>query len=192
MTIARNGARPSITGVEGRKSLTITLIDEAAPMARDARGGGAANVAWRARAHAGAVWAFDVDGTLIGSVRSDVVRPGAVDVLEELVRRGVTCVLWSAGGAEYARRVAIAHGFDHTIDAYYPKHARDRAKRYTLDHFAPAHRPHVFVDDAPCDVPTDAIVVSVTQFLGGNAADMALRTFHAELASEPDSSHEDR
>ena len=56
------------------------------------------------------VWLFDVDGTLVGSVRSDRLRPGAQELLNELDGRGVTCVLWSAGGAAYARRMAQQHG----------------------------------------------------------------------------------
>lgn len=133
----------------------------------------------------GSVWAFDVDGTLIGSVRSDAIRPGAIALLEELDRRAVTCVLWSAGGDEHARRIAHRHGFAHVIAAYYAKHRRDSTSRYVIDHFAVGHRPHVFVDDAPGDLPMDASVVSVAQFIGGNPADRALWAVLAELQSAP-------
>ena len=61
---------------------------------------------------ASGTWAFDVDGTLIGSIRSDRLRPGAAELLAALVERGVTCVLWSAGGDEYAARKAREHGID--------------------------------------------------------------------------------
>jgi phosphoserine phosphatase len=136
---------------------------------------------WREHVRRGAVWAFDVDGTLIGSVRSDVTRPGAGALLDELCRRSVTCVLWSAGGEEYARRMARSHGLDQAIAAYYAKRDRDALSRYVVDHFADHHRPDVFVDDAPRDVPGDATVVPVPQFIGGNAADRVLWGLLAEL-----------
>ena len=120
------------------------------------------------------VWAFDLDGTLIGSVRSDVLRPHAVTLLHELARREVTCVLWSAGGSAYARRHAIAHGIETSFAAFYGKVERDDHRRYVTDHFAPAHLPLIFVDDAPQDIPLGATVIAVPQFIGGNPADSAL------------------
>jgi hypothetical protein len=51
---------------------------------------------------------------------------------------------------------------------------RDLSTRYVVDHFDLAHRPDVFVDDSPADLPLDARVVSVPQFIGGNTADRAL------------------
>jgi phosphoglycolate phosphatase-like HAD superfamily hydrolase len=127
-------------------------------------------------------WTFDVDGTLIGSVRSDRLRPGAVELLEGLTRRGAVIVLWSAGGDDYARRKACEHGIDRFFDAFYAKANRDARGRYTVDHFAPEHRPNVFVDDSPIDLPVDSLVdlpvgarvVAVAQFIGGNAADREL------------------
>jgi phosphoglycolate phosphatase-like HAD superfamily hydrolase len=120
------------------------------------------------------VWAFDVDGTIVGSIRSDVLRPGAAELVRTLGRRGVQCVLWSAGGADHARRMASRHGIDHHVVAYYGKERRDGDGRYELDHFAPAHRPDVLVDDAPTDLPASATVIAVPPFLGNNPADAAL------------------
>ncbi len=120
------------------------------------------------------VWAFDLDGTLIGSVRSEQLRPGAAELLDALSGRGVKCVLWSAGGADYARRKAGAHGLDDRFVEYYPKAVRDPSTRYVVDHFDLAHRPDVFVDDSPVDLPLDARVVPVPQFIGGNTNDRAL------------------
>lgn len=123
---------------------------------------------------AGEVWAFDLDGTLIGSVRSDILRPHARTLLHELAERGIDCVLWSAGGAAYARRHAIAHGIEAHFASFYAKVERDDHRRYVTDHFASVHLPHVFVDDAPQDMPIGATVITVPQFIGGNPADSAL------------------
>ncbi len=129
---------------------------------------------WLAHVRPGAVWAFDVDGTLIGSIRSDVLRPGAADLLHTLGERGVICVLWSAGGAEYATRTAARHGIERAVVSCYGKDVRDERARYRTEHLAPDHLPDVFVDDVPGDLPADANVVAVPQFLGGNPADTAL------------------
>jgi phosphoglycolate phosphatase-like HAD superfamily hydrolase len=122
----------------------------------------------------GQVWAFDLDGTLIGSVRSDRLRPGAGELLWALRHRGATCVLWSAGGVDYAERQAAAHGIDCHFDAVYAKSGRGADGRYRIDHFAADHRPTTFVDDAPHDLPRGARIVAVRQFLGGNHADREL------------------
>lgn len=131
----------------------------------------------------GRTWAFDVDGTLIGSIRSDVTRPGAVVLLEALVRRGVVCVLWSAGGDDYARRMALKHGLHHVISAYYAKDARDSDGAYRVDHFAPAHAPDVLVDDSPVDLRVEwsRRVIAVRQFMGGHVADHELLDLHARV-----------
>jgi long-chain acyl-CoA synthetase len=119
-------------------------------------------------------WAFDVDGTLVGSIRADRARPGARELLAALAGRGDSVVLWSAGGAAYAARKAAEHGLDRWVTATYGKEQRGPDGRYFVDHFAPEHRPDRFVDDAPADLPAGADVVVVSQFLGGNAADCAL------------------
>jgi hypothetical protein len=131
------------------------------------------------------VWAFDVDGTLVGSIRSEILRPGAIELLTELNRRGVRVVLWSAGGDDYARRVAQRHGIDHHFSAFYAKAGRDSFARYTVDHFAEIDRPSVFVDDVPIDLPVGASVVAVQQFMGNNPYDGALAVVLSQLAIEP-------
>lgn len=120
------------------------------------------------------IWAFDVDGTLIGSVRADRLRPGADELLAELTARDIVCVLWSAGGDEYAERSARTHGIHHHFVAFYAKAERDDGSRYVLDHLAPSHQPDLFVDDSPVDLPTGARIIAVPQFIGGNGADRAL------------------
>lgn len=127
------------------------------------------------------VWLFDVDGTLVGSVRSDRLRPGAQELLNELDGRGVTCVLWSAGGAAYARRMAQQHGIVGFFDGFYAKLERDDADRYGVDHLEPRHRPDVLVDDSPLDLPSIGTIVGVPQFIGSNASDRALLDVHADL-----------
>jgi phosphoserine phosphatase len=129
-----------------------------------------------------AVWAFDLDGTLIGSVRNDRLRPGARELLTRLDSLGVTCVLWSAGGADYAARKAEQHGIASNFTAFYGKESRGVDGRYTTGHFAPDHQPAVLVDDAPDDVPSELRVVSVAQFIGGNDADRALFAVCEQLA----------
>ncbi|MDO8390380.1 MAG: HAD family hydrolase [Actinomycetota bacterium] len=139
---------------------------------------------------ADAVWAFDVDGTLIGSIRSDVLRPGACELLATLVRSGASCVLWSAGGADYARRMAARHGIEHHFVAFYEKDRRDADGKYRVDHFAAHHQPHVFVDDSPIDLRDDVHTIAVPQFIGGNLADAGLSSLlrslqHAMITTTP-------
>jgi phosphoglycolate phosphatase-like HAD superfamily hydrolase len=121
------------------------------------------------------VWAFDLDGTLVGSIRNDRLRPGARELLTSLAERDITCVLWSAGGAAYAERKAREHGIADAFAAFYDKAERDHDQRYLVDHFAPEHLPHVFVDDSPRDLAAGAHVIRVSQFMGGNDADQGLR-----------------
>ena len=120
------------------------------------------------------VWAFDLDGTLIGSIRNDRLRPGTGELLTALGERHITCVLWSAGGAAYAERKAREHGIADAFAAFYDKAQRDSDRRYVVDHFAPEHFPDVFVDDSPGDLAAGAHVIRVRQFLGGNDADRSL------------------
>ncbi len=124
--------------------------------------------------HPDAVWLFDVDGTLIGSVRSDVLRPGAIELLGRLRDAGVTPVLWSAGGAEYAKNMLAQFRIDHCFAAFYSKDRRGPDGRYLVDHLRPEHRPGTLVDDYPGDVPDQPRVIGVPQFLGGNPHDTGL------------------
>jgi long-chain acyl-CoA synthetase len=127
------------------------------------------------------VWAFDVDGTLIGSIRSDRLRPGAVELLTELGARRIPRVLWSAGGADYAARMARKHEIDSHFVGFYAKLDRGSDGRFHVDHLASDHMPSTFVDDAPDEVPSGARVIRVPPFLGGNMADSDLRGVLADL-----------
>jgi NLI interacting factor-like phosphatase len=122
------------------------------------------------------LWVFDLDGTLIGSIRPDVLRPGAVELLDALAAKGVACALWSAGGSEYARRIADRHCVRDRFVAFASKADRRPDGRFdapTFDSIAPMTR-RVYVDDAPAEVPADGLTLSVRQFFGGNAADSVL------------------
>ena len=121
------------------------------------------------------VWIFDVDGTLIGSVRSDTLRPGAMQLLDRLRDAGATLVLWSAGGADYARSMLAQFRLDHYFAACYSKDRRGPDGRYVVDHLRPEHRPGTLVDDYPGDVPDGPRVIGVSQFLGGNPHDVGLQ-----------------
>ena len=124
--------------------------------------------------HPDAVWVFDVDGTLIGSVRSDTLRPGAMELLGLLRASGATLVLWSAGGARYAKNMLAQFRIDHYFAAFYSKDRRGSDGRYVVDHLRPEHRPGTLVDDYPGDVPDRPRVLGVSQFLGGNPHDRGL------------------
>ena len=121
-----------------------------------------------------AVWAFDVDGTVIGSIRSDRLRPGTSELLLALRERRVRCVLWSAGGDSYARRMAGAHGIEQHFEGFYAKKDRGPHGRFGVEHFRTFHRPTVFVDDSPGEVPAGIQVIGVPQFMGGNPADAVM------------------
>jgi phosphoglycolate phosphatase-like HAD superfamily hydrolase len=125
--------------------------------------------------HPDEVWVFDVDGTLVGSIRSDRLRPGAEELLETLHARGATMVVWSAGGAEYARRMLAQFDLVHYFSAFYAKDERGANGRYVVDHMSPDHQPGTLVDDYPHEVAEGGRVIGVRQFLGGNPSDAGLR-----------------
>ncbi len=120
------------------------------------------------------VWLFDVDGTLIGSIRSDVLRPRVVELFDVLRGDGRTIVAWSAGGADYARRKLGAFDLAGYVSGFYDKDRRDRDGRYRVSHLPPHHRPGTCVDDFPHEVPLACRIVAVPQFFGGNPADNGL------------------
>jgi histidinol phosphatase-like enzyme len=131
------------------------------------------------------VWALDVDGCLIDSLTGTSLRPGTLELLAELRRRGCTVVVWSAGGAGYARDQAAAHGFVHLVDEFHDKAERDALGRYLADRFAPDLTAVVFVDDRPEDMPTGAEVVAVFPYLADNPHDRALAGVLAATPSPP-------
>ncbi|MFW6092902.1 MAG: DUF705 domain-containing protein [Pseudomonadota bacterium] len=120
------------------------------------------------------VWVFDVDGTLIGSIRSDRLRPGVTELVRLLDAGGASMVAWSAGGADYAGRMLARFDIAERFCACYEKGARGADGRYLVDHMDERHRPGTLVDDYPEDVPQMGRVIPVRQFLGGNPNDDGL------------------
>jgi phosphoglycolate phosphatase-like HAD superfamily hydrolase len=131
----------------------------------------------------GEIWAFDVDGCLIDSVTGASLRPLARDVLETLHARGVTLVLWSAGGGAYARRRAEEHGIHDLVHAYYDKDARSADGRYVTSHLDDAHQPAVCVDDQPEEMPVHVEVVGVVSYLAPDPHDRGLAELLARVRS---------
>ncbi len=131
---------------------------------------------------------FDVDGCLIDSLTGTSVRPGAVELLSQLHDRGCRLLLWSAGGAEYARRRAREHGLAEFFDAFHDKEGRDAAGRYVTDALSTDLGCLVFVDDRPEDMPAGANVVAVAPYLADNPYDRALESVSQRVASFPRSS----
>ncbi|MCZ7528804.1 MAG: HAD family hydrolase [Acidimicrobiia bacterium] len=121
------------------------------------------------------VWVFDVDGCLVDSLTGTSLRPGAVELLAHLRRRGARVLLWSAGGATYARRRAEEQGVARFFHGFHDKDVRDEAGRYVTHGFLEDHAYAVFVDDRPEDMPVGAEVVAVPPYLAGNPHDRGLR-----------------
>jgi hypothetical protein len=112
-------------------------------------------------------WAFDIDGCLFDSMSATSVRPLALDVLSHLQTLGVPVVVWSAGGADYARRVITRARLDHFVDGFYEK-VRGPDGRWQLEEFADQHRPSTCVDDDPEGVPSEIRVLAVPPYIAHN------------------------
>lgn len=119
------------------------------------------------------VWVFDVDGTLVDSLTGSSLRPGAEALLRRLREQGHRVLLWSAGGADYARRRAEEQGLAALFDGFHAKVDRDTHGRYLPD-FLDGALAAVFVDDRPEDMPVGAAVVAVSPYLAANPHDRAL------------------
>jgi hypothetical protein len=119
-------------------------------------------------------WVFDVDGTLVDSLTGTSLRPGALALLESVEVAGATVLLWSAGGADYARQRAVTAGIDHLVDGYHDKDGRDADGRYSTAHVCAAIDGVVFVDDRPDDMPLGAEVIAVSPYLAPTPHDRGL------------------
>lgn len=118
------------------------------------------------------VWVFDVDGTIADSLTGTSLRPGTGELLGALVDAGCSILLWSAGGADYARRKAELLGIDGYVAGYHAKGVR-RGGRYEpafLVDWAEA----TFVDDHPEDLAPGLLVLPVRPYLSHNPHDSAL------------------
>jgi long-chain acyl-CoA synthetase len=120
------------------------------------------------------IWVFDVDGCLFDSLTGTSWRPQASELLDHLHSQRCTVILWSAGGADYARRRAEAMGVDHLFHDFHDKDGRDHHGRYVTHRFLESLDNVIFVDDRPEDMPRDAEVVAVRPYLAGNPHDRGL------------------
>jgi long-chain acyl-CoA synthetase len=119
-------------------------------------------------------WVFDVDGCLIDSLGGASLRPGSGALLDHLRASGRTVLLWSAGGADYARARMAALDMDDRFDDFFDKDGRDGEGRY-IPTFLANLADVVFVDDRPEDMPIGADVVAVAPYLADNRYDRGLR-----------------
>ena len=121
-----------------------------------------------------ALWVFDMDGTLIDSMSGQSLRPLALEVLDELSLRQIEIVLWSAGGASYARRKAEGVGLDHFFSSFEAKERRDPDGYWDARHIVPAAARATFVDDQPHEIHPRATVLGVSPYIGENIHDRGL------------------
>ncbi len=117
-------------------------------------------------------WLFDLDGCLVDSFDGSHLRPHARDLLTRLRSNGSRVEIWSAGGDEYAERVAKRVGIHELIDAFWTKE-RGPNKRWTLP-FERASAHVVCIDDQPDGVPDGVEKIAVFPYLGRNDHDNVL------------------
>jgi hypothetical protein len=68
---------------------------------------------------------FDVDHTLVFIDQStNSLRPGAHDAMQRIKEAGHGVYVWSAGGAEYVKRVVEVHGLVAWVDGCFDKDPR--------------------------------------------------------------------
>jgi hydroxymethylpyrimidine pyrophosphatase-like HAD family hydrolase len=74
---------------------------------------------------------FDVDGTLLqNAAGADVPRPNIIALLKLLSKKGNKIIVWSGGGAEYARMQATRLHLDEYIFGYASKNDAMEIKPY--------------------------------------------------------------
>jgi phosphoglycolate phosphatase-like HAD superfamily hydrolase len=119
-------------------------------------------------------WVFDVDGCLIDSLSGTSLRPGAGALLAHLRDQGCSVLLWSAGGADYARQRATEQGIAGLVTEFHGKAERDAAGRYVTSAFLTELAGAVFVDDRPEDLPVGADIIAVSPYLSDDKHDRGL------------------
>lgn len=118
------------------------------------------------------MWLFDLDGCLVDSMGGTILRPHARELLEALTDRGTSVHVWSAGGDDYASRVAARVGIADLVSGFHTK-VREASGRWALP--LPAHDVElVCVDDQPEGVPADVTTIAVFPFIGARPHDRAL------------------
>jgi hypothetical protein len=119
------------------------------------------------------LWLFDLDGCLVDSFDGTNLRPLARELLEALLRQGHGVDIWSAGGAEYAERVATRVAIDHLIGSFWTKE-RGPSGKWSLPQELAGLRV-VCVDDQPDGVPQGVEKIAVFPYLGPNPHDQVFR-----------------
>jgi len=120
------------------------------------------------------VWAFDVDGCLVDLLGGASLRPYARELLGALRADGIRVVLWSGGGADWARAKARQFDLLALVDGCYGKPGRGPDGRWTTGHLPAWHQPAVCVDDSPAEAPLAVRVIGVRPYLAPNPYDRAL------------------
>jgi long-chain acyl-CoA synthetase len=118
-------------------------------------------------------WAFDVDGCLISSLATGTLRPLSEQIFYHLHSSGVPLLIWSAGGADYARRVIGATKLGSLVSGWYDKIAGSDGY-WRVDVFDSALIPWTFVDDEPWRLPKGLRVLAVPTFIGPRLDDAGL------------------
>lgn len=127
-------------------------------------------------------WLFDLDGCLVDSFAGDQLRPYASELLQALRAADRRVEIWSAGGAEYAERVARRVGIHDIVQGYWTKE-RGLDGKWELP---PPTRGRVVVcvDDQPEGVPAGVRQIAVFPYLGRNDHDSALAPVLDSLRKE--------
>ena len=126
-------------------------------------------------------WLFDLDGCLVDSMGGTILRPFARQLLEALTTRGVTVRIWSAGGDDYAVRVAERVGIADLVAGFHTK-VRQPAGTWALPEAVDDHVV-VCVDDQPDGVPEDVTTIGVFPFIGARPHDRAFARLLDDLAA---------
>lgn len=121
----------------------------------------------------GGPWLFDVDGCLVDSLTGSSLRPLAREILVALAAAGREALMWSAGGAEHARRMAQRHGIAVLVSGCYDKLERGADGRWLLAHLTGCS-PAVCVDDRPEEAPSGIDVMAVSPYVAPDPHDRGL------------------
>jgi len=121
----------------------------------------------------GRPWLFDVDGCLVDLTSATTARPMAAEILAALAGAGVPVIIWSAGGADYARRAMERVGLDSDRLRYEEK-VRGADGRWALGFLSEDEEPVVCVDDDLSGVPVGVRAIGVRPFIGPMERDSGL------------------
>jgi hypothetical protein len=95
-------------------------------------------------------------------------------LLRHLQATGCRVLLWSAGGADYARERAAEQTVEELFHGFFAKAVRDECGRYDTTQLDVLLTATIFVDDRPEDMPMDADVMAVHPYLSNNPHDFGL------------------